>query len=30
MIDGHVALQKAESGRAVGRSIVRSCIEGPR
>ncbi len=29
MIDGHVALQEAESGRAVGRSIVGSCVERP-
>jgi hypothetical protein len=30
MIDGYLALQKAESRRAVGRSIVRSRIERPR
>jgi hypothetical protein len=27
MIDGHVALQKAEPRRAVDRGIVRSCVE---
>jgi hypothetical protein len=29
MIDGDVALQKTEPGRAVRRSIVRSCLERP-